>query len=486
MDLPFYFELETIKTFTFILKRYIINNKGDCMNQINIFDKMISSRYQTVLNNIKNKSNSFYDSYLDLLEATIKFMLEEDNIEYRQDSTCGGIIKSENVGNYLLNNLKLDKYTFDKLPDYIKKCNDHKHKKEKTLSEESVINYLNVYFNLINYYCGYKHKQALSFNKDYLISIFGETEKLNREYKNEVSRLKLELYDAYTEKKITDEEFLKCKNMLSSSEIERFSLEEQNTLILSQIEILSSIKLNNSLYERLDSLEKKNNEILNKLNEKQVVKEKPNVDFTVRNFVFNSEKNYIYMDELDFRKNKLIVSLSCIVLLITGLVQTIIFTKAIGLYSTFSLFENIWMLSVMFIFFYNLKYKKVINHEKLACNSSFKFELDQLMLWNNTLIEKKKYKVFRVLSYISSICNIIYSFSTKVIFVYYLLTIIFIVTSIIIAIYKNRINEGYFEIISFTGKKTNSNEIVTIYYSLILQKYLTEEEFKEYKIKNYN
>ena len=104
------------------------------MNEIIIFDNRINLRYQTVLKNIKTVSNSFYDSFLDLLEETIKYILDKDNIEYKKENTCGGIIKSKNVEEYLINTLKLDIYTFEKLPDYIKKCNDHKHKKEKTLS----------------------------------------------------------------------------------------------------------------------------------------------------------------------------------------------------------------------------------------------------------------------------------------------------------------------------------------------------------------
>ena len=66
------------------------------MNEIIIFDNRINLRYQTV-------SNSFYDSFLDLLEETIKYILDEDNIEYKKENTCGGIIKSKNVEEYLIN-----------------------------------------------------------------------------------------------------------------------------------------------------------------------------------------------------------------------------------------------------------------------------------------------------------------------------------------------------------------------------------------------
>ena len=42
------------------------------LNDLVYFDNSIVGRYRTVERNIKSKSNSFYDSFLDLLENTIK------------------------------------------------------------------------------------------------------------------------------------------------------------------------------------------------------------------------------------------------------------------------------------------------------------------------------------------------------------------------------------------------------------------------------
>ena len=113
--------------------------------EFKLFTDKIRLRYATLEKNIKSKSNSFYDSYLDLLEATIKYFLDENNIIYDDSRTCGYLVKEESIKNFLMNVLKLDDYTYNKLPDYIKKCNDHKHKKEKKLGIDSVINYLKVY-----------------------------------------------------------------------------------------------------------------------------------------------------------------------------------------------------------------------------------------------------------------------------------------------------------------------------------------------------
>ena len=45
-----------------------------------LFNDSLTNRYNTLESNLKSKSNSFYDSYLDLLEATIKYFLDEQNI----------------------------------------------------------------------------------------------------------------------------------------------------------------------------------------------------------------------------------------------------------------------------------------------------------------------------------------------------------------------------------------------------------------------
>ena len=120
--------------------------------QNKLFNESLTTRFNTLERNIKSKSNSFYDSYLDLLEATIKYFLDENNITYDDSRTCGYLVKEESIKNFLMNILKLDDYTYNKLPDYIKKCNDHKHKKEKTLGIDSIINYLNIMQNILYLY----------------------------------------------------------------------------------------------------------------------------------------------------------------------------------------------------------------------------------------------------------------------------------------------------------------------------------------------
>ena len=171
--------------------------------KLKIFDNLVQTRYETLIKNIKSNSNSFYDSYLDLLEGTIKFILDSSEISYNKSSTCGNILKEKDVNEFLLKKLFLDEYTINKLPDYIKKCNDHKHKKEKKLSIDSIINYLRVYFNLINYYYNFINEEKIIYDENYFVSIFKEFEIINSEYKNEIIVLKNKITSLYKQQKIT-------------------------------------------------------------------------------------------------------------------------------------------------------------------------------------------------------------------------------------------------------------------------------------------
>ena len=232
--------------------------------QVTIFNDALTMRFNTLIGNIKAKSNSFYDAYLDLLEATIKYFLEENAIEYDNTRTCGFLVNDERVKSFLIEQLKLNDYTYNKLPDYIKKCNDHKHKKEKTLGVDSIINYLKVYFDLINYYIDYIKGMRVDFDVEYFASIYGETERLNKEYIGEVIRLKGELQESYDNNKLSEQNLEQFKSLVSLKDIEILNLDEQNKLLQAQINVLKDIKLSSmeeKLNRALDMLVNLNDEI---------------------------------------------------------------------------------------------------------------------------------------------------------------------------------------------------------------------------------
>ncbi len=226
-----------------------------------LFNDSLTNRYNTLERNIKSKSNSFYDSYLDLLEATIKYILDEQSIEYDDSRTCGYLVKEDSIKSFLKETINLDDYTYNKLPDYIKKCNDHKHKKEKNLGIDSIINYLKVYYDLVNYYIDYINGSKIEYNAEYFTSIYGETERLNNEYKEEVLKLKEELKESYECNKLSKQDIEQYKSIISVKDIELLNLDEQNQKLQTQISVLKDIKMN--------SMEQKLNKTIDMLNNMQ-------------------------------------------------------------------------------------------------------------------------------------------------------------------------------------------------------------------------
>lgn len=71
-----------------------------------LFNDLLTARYETLERNIKSKSNSFYDSYLDLLETVIKYFLDENRIAYGETRTCGYIVRTNEAKEFFKKRIK--------------------------------------------------------------------------------------------------------------------------------------------------------------------------------------------------------------------------------------------------------------------------------------------------------------------------------------------------------------------------------------------
>ena len=276
--------------------------------EFKLFTDKIRLRYATLEKNIKSKSNSFYDSYLDLLEETVKYILFENSVEYDNTKTCGLILKAENVKNFLLNEIKLDVKVYEKLFDYIKKCNDHKHKKEKWVGKESIVNYLNVYFEFVNSYKKFINEELITFNEEYYSTIFNENEKVNNEI---LEKLNLQ-----------DEKIEEIFNILNK--------------------------------------EKKEQEIVEK------AKEEIDNQLAFNNFLKTSKKINVWIGKKEeFIKAKAKAIISGIVSIILGIVAPAVSSGAL-LMKSFSIFGVVWMAMTIFLTAYVIRLKKETENEKLV------------------------------------------------------------------------------------------------------------------------
>ena len=81
-------------------------------------DHNLYERYLTLERNIKARSNSFYDAYLDLQEHFVKIVLAEQAFEIKVQETCGAILRKAEVKDYFMETLQIDEYTYNKMQDY--------------------------------------------------------------------------------------------------------------------------------------------------------------------------------------------------------------------------------------------------------------------------------------------------------------------------------------------------------------------------------
>ena len=233
-------------------------------------DERINSRYLTVMRNVRASSNSFYDSYLDLLEETMKSIADKFEYKYEDNITCGHLVKKVEMKSILIEKLGSDEYTYGKFSDYSQKINNHKHHLEKNVSIDAVINYMKIFDALIIRYAktvGINPTDSLDV--DYLVKQFGQAERENKELKEEAETLKNELLLAANEKQISEVNIVKLKTIIEKKSKDNRDLEEENLVLTQDISKLKDIKLN-SLEMKLDKSIDMLNELQNYLVESRI------------------------------------------------------------------------------------------------------------------------------------------------------------------------------------------------------------------------
>lgn len=222
-------------------------------------DGKLYQRYLTIERNVKAGSNSFYDSYLDLQEQFVKVVALDCGLEFGVRDSVGQLLRNATLKTYFLETLGVEEYTYNKMQDYTLKVNEHKHKGEKNIQVETIVNYMRVIFDATSAYARKKGVGVGEFDGNYFIEIFGCLERENANLKAEMDSLKEELAVSVEQGKLKDSDVLTYKGLLSSAELDKLSLEEQNAELQRQISKLKDIKLS--------SMEEKLNKTIDLLNE---------------------------------------------------------------------------------------------------------------------------------------------------------------------------------------------------------------------------
>ena len=328
-------------------------------------DEKIYDRYLTVEKDINGASNSFYDSYLDLQENFLKAVVERNGIALAPHISCGELLKRPEVKELFLNKYGVDWYAFDKMGDYTKKSNEHKHRKGKHIEVDTVVKYMSIFYS-VSVKCVENKAGVPPFDEKYFRDLFGKMSKMD-------------------------------ERLSAMEEISQQHREMQQQVLQAISELKSEMK------------EKGAQEITGS-KEKSAPAGNGGADSTqiLRNFISKAEKKYNWFGtKEDFKKSKIILIAVQLSLILAGVISTIFTSVSVGMYSTFTLFENIVLVEVAILLSYTLKAQKCYPDKLLAKTTSDIFVLDGDGIWRDSHKEKKIFKWARRISYVAVICNII-------------------------------------------------------------------------------
>ena len=253
-----------------------------------------------------------------------------------------------------------------------------------------------------------------------------------------------------------------------------------------------------SVFDRLDSLEQQstvvasqNQEIINLLNniqskqqttQQQMQPKKLSDREAISKFVRGAKKEYLWSGPaFEFNKSKRLLNVVCLALIIVAVISTILTSVAFKMYSTFTLFENIWSIFVCIILSYSYKSRQRMTDTTLMAHSCFLFEQDADGTWRDTCKEKKRFKWFRRISYIAVVANIIVIWTTAkggIAVAATIFEVVFLGLSIAVYFARENFTCMYGDIILFTGKNLSNNSEVTIVFDVFGRKLYPFDEYK--------
>ncbi|MDY4935890.1 MAG: hypothetical protein SO132_03880 [Candidatus Enteromonas sp.] len=201
----------------------------------------------------------------------------------------------------------------------------------------------------------------------------------------------------------------------------------------------------------------------------------------IRAFLKQSKKSWRWFgNNAEFNKHKKLAFISILIMLIIGVSSTITTSICFKTYSTFTFFENIWMIFGIIYLVYISKTKLIYEVNELSTNSSFKYETDKLGMKFQRK-EKLVFRIFRWIAIISIICNVIAIWAGLGKGNQILATILELLylASIVFAFFINLNLYAQYSIIWLEGYKIGSNEKAILVLPTGAKHFILEEEFKK-------
>lgn len=250
-----------------------------------------------------------------------------------------------------------------------------------------------------------------------------------------------------------------------------------------------------NLFERLDSIEEAN-ESTNKMlaqivgivqNQKPVAsqpqpqQQKQSDEEIVKQFLKKSKKSWRWFgNKAEFNKQKILAIASLLILLIVGLATSIISTICFKIYSTFTLFENIWMIFAIVYLVFAFKSQLTYEVNALVANSPIKYETDQVGM-KFPKKEKLVFRLFKWLAIISVVCNVVCIWigmgkSNQILAT--IMEVLFLGTIIFSLIMNSDLFRGYL-MVRVEGYNLNTKEKIVLVLPPGAKEFIEEEEYRK-------
>lgn len=208
---------------------------------------------------------------------------------------------------------------------------------------------------------------------------------------------------------------------------------------------------------------------------------KPTQNDIFQTFLRQSKKSWRWFGtRSEFSKCKTLAIISLLILIIVGLVTSIISTICFKMYSTFTFFENVWMVFGIIYLVYARRAQLTYEVNALASNSSYKYETDKLgMKFPGK--EKIVFRIFKWLAIISVLCNIICIWNGlgKVTQILATVMELAFLGAIIFAFFMNLNLYAQYSIIWVEGRNLTTKEKVVLVLPPGAEQLMPEEEFKK-------
>ena len=208
---------------------------------------------------------------------------------------------------------------------------------------------------------------------------------------------------------------------------------------------------------------------------------KPTQNDILQTFLKQSKKSWRWFGtKSEFSKWKTLAIISLLMLLIVGLATSIVSTICFKMYSTFTFFENVWMVFGIIYLVYACKAQLIYEVNALASNSSYKYETDKLGM-KFPRKEKIIFRIFKWLAIISVPCNIICIWAGLGKNTQILATVMEIafLGAIIFAFFMNLNLYAQYSIIWVEGHNLTTKEKVVLVLPTGAKQLMPEEEFKK-------